>query len=169
MTPQAQRFLFTLLPAREWFVVGSFVLACLLSSALRCRGAVTDTLESGFSAQNCLPPSVSRDDIVTYGRNGAPDIRVQAELRRLKARCRKGKLVDARGREIRFFRHECWGNPPADYREILARAQSELARLKKKYTVIEISCDPAMLSSNEGQHRSTLIGCARDRASNYHC
>ena len=160
LKPQTRWFLFAHRPAWEWFILGSCVLACLLPSASRCRGAVITTPNREISGQGCLPASVSRDDVVTYGRNGATNINVQAELRRLKGRCRQGKLVDARGREIRFFRHECWGNPPADYREILTREQTELARLKKKYTVIQISCGPTTLSSNAGDTDRPPIGRA---------
>jgi hypothetical protein len=60
----------------------------------------------------------------------------------MKARCHRGKLVDSRGREIRFFRVSCWGNPPEDYQEIRKRENEELARLKKGYTVIVFGCNP---------------------------
>ncbi|MEQ1605926.1 MAG: hypothetical protein ABL999_13765 [Pyrinomonadaceae bacterium] len=69
-------------------------------------------------------------------------ITVRDSLKSMTARCSKHKLVDRRKREIKFFRIEgCWGNPPADYLEIQARQQQELASLKKKYPVIEISCN----------------------------
>ena len=39
--------------------------------------------------------------------------------------------------EIRFFRIQCWGNPPADYRERQQRQQDELKEMEKKYTVVD--------------------------------
>jgi hypothetical protein len=69
-------------------------------------------------------------------------ITVEQKLKELGARCRRGKLVDARGREIRFYHLQgCWGNPPPDYLEILERQRKELETLKKSYTVIEMTCN----------------------------
>ena len=69
-------------------------------------------------------------------------VTVRNTLRRMNARCKKDKLVDEKGREIYFFRLiGCWGNPPEDYQEQLAKQQQALERLRKKYTVIEISCN----------------------------
>ena len=63
------------------------------------------------------------------------------------ARCRKGKLVDGTGREIYFFRLDgCWWNPPSDYLEILQRQEERLAKLRKRYTVVEMTCNPDGLS-----------------------
>jgi hypothetical protein len=71
------------------------------------------------------------------------DKTVKQTLKMMKAKCSKGKLVDSKKREIRFYNLQgCWGNPPADYGEIMENQQKELAELKKKYTVIEISCNP---------------------------
>ncbi|HET7157868.1 MAG TPA: hypothetical protein VFI62_02660, partial [Burkholderiales bacterium] len=64
------------------------------------------------------------------------------KLAQLKARCRKGKLVDEKGREIRFFRPSCWGNPPADYADIQQRENEDLEKLRKQYTVIVFGCNP---------------------------
>lgn len=97
--------------------------------------------QSRFDA--CLGKDVSKDDFVA---GGSAKVTVKEKLIGLKARCRRGKLVDAKRREIRFFRNECWGNPPADYLEIQKLQQQELARLKKKYTVVEIACGPNIMS-----------------------
>jgi hypothetical protein len=84
-----------------------------------------------------LPAGINSADKVTAA------ITVKQRLVELKARCRRGKLVDRSGREIRFYRLAgCWGNPPPDYREILERQRRELERLKKRYTVIELTCNP---------------------------
>lgn len=84
-------------------------------------------------------------DAVSYGVNtGGKEkhITVEQKLSELKARCRRGKLVDGKGREIKFFRPACFGNPPADYQEIRDRESQELARLQKSYNVIIFECDP---------------------------
>ena len=66
------------------------------------------------------------------------------KLKELSARCRKHKLVDARGREIRFYQLVgCWGNPPDDYQQQLERQAKELVKLRKRYRVIEMTCNPS--------------------------
>jgi hypothetical protein len=91
---------------------------------------------------NCLPPGTQLDDIVSHGLKGRGSVTVEKKLAQLKARCRNGKLVDAKGREIRFFRMSCWGNPPPDYLEIEQRENAELQKLQKRYTVIVFGCNP---------------------------
>jgi hypothetical protein len=91
--------------------------------------------QTSFDA--CLDNSINPGDLVV---SGGKRITVKEKLTALKARCRRGKLVDAKRREIKFFKRECWGNPPADYLEIQQQQRAELARLKKKYTVVEIAC-----------------------------
>ena len=91
---------------------------------------------------SCLPEDVRADEVVSYGIKGKSTLTVKQKLIELKARCRKGKLVDAKGRAIRFFRNSCWGNPPDDYLEIQKRESEELAELKKHYTVIVFGCNP---------------------------
>jgi len=62
-------------------------------------------------------------------------------------------LVDAKGTEIRFYQLiGCWGNPPDDYQEQLARQTKELANLRKRYHVIEMTCD----SSGDDRLRAAL-------------
>jgi hypothetical protein len=85
---------------------------------------------------------VRADETVSYGFKGRPASTVQNKLVEMKARCRKGRLVDSKGREIRFFHLSCWGNPPENYQEIRRRETTELAKLKKRYTVIEFGCNP---------------------------
>ena len=99
------------------------------------------------SFQRCLPEDTKLTDIVSASivKPGAKSkkITVEQTLIAMKARCKKSKLVDASGREIRFYRLTgCWGNPPADYQEILARQAEEIEKLKKQYTVIEMTCNP---------------------------
>ena len=104
-----------------------------------------DGANKGFVA--CLPADIELEEVVSApqlkSRVATADkpITVKAVLSRLKARCKRGKLITGNGREIRFYRLiGCWGNPPDDYQEQLARQHDELERLKKKYTVVEIPC-----------------------------
>ena len=97
--------------------------------------------------ENCLPSGTTMDDIVSISRvestNTMKKITVEQKLKEIKARCKSGKLVDSAGREIRFYQLQgCWGNPPADYREILSQQEKELEKLRKEYRVIEMTCDP---------------------------
>lgn len=96
---------------------------------------------NSHNAFPCLAKDIGLEDVVQFSQNDKPNITVKDKLIELKARCRKGKLLDAKRREIRFFRPQCWGNPPADRLEIEKRQREELAELKKKYTVIEMSCN----------------------------
>lgn len=105
--------------------------------------AVTLVFVIAPRAQNrfdsCLENGINLEDLVVSSKKAT----VKQRLTSLKARCRRGKLVDRKLREIRFFKTECWGNPPADYLEIQRRERAELARLRKKYTVVlEIACPP---------------------------
>lgn len=98
----------------------------------------------------CLPEGIKSTDIVSArmirsaeGKDRMEKITVGQKLRTMKARCQKGKLVDAEGKEIYFFRLQgCWGNPPADYQEILQQQQQQLDKLRQRYTVIEMTCNP---------------------------
>jgi hypothetical protein len=97
----------------------------------------------------CLPGDVKETEIVRVvriaGKDGRQNVRkitARSTLKALKAKCLKGQLVDRKRRPIKFYRIDgCWGNPPMDYIEIQERQRMELAELKKKYMVIEISCD----------------------------
>ncbi len=68
-------------------------------------------------------------------------VTVKMRLVQLKARCKRGMLVDGKGKQIYFYTLiGCWGNPPADYLDLLEHQAQEIQRLKKRYTVIQISC-----------------------------
>ncbi|HEX8367074.1 MAG TPA: hypothetical protein VF604_00770 [Pyrinomonadaceae bacterium] len=102
------------------------------------------------SKYGCLPPDIKLDTIVsatpieTAAGNKIERETVRQRLDKIKAGCRAGKLVDGKGREIRFYRLQgCWGNPPPGYQEILENQQKELDELKKKYAVVEITCNPS--------------------------
>jgi hypothetical protein len=100
--------------------------------------------ESQKSRFDCLPKDVRSDEVVTYARTTKGNITVEKTLMQMKAQCRKSKLVDAKGREIRFFRPSCWGNPPPDYLEIQQRENAELQKLKGTHAVIVFGCDPTI-------------------------
>ncbi len=71
-------------------------------------------------------------------------IDVKETLSKLDGKCVSGKLVDKAGKEIKFYNLQgCWGNPPADYLEILETQAKELAEMRKKFTVIELTCNPS--------------------------
>jgi len=97
--------------------------------------------------QECLPENLKLSDVIAVqtvksgGGTTVKKITVNEKLKELKARCKKRKLVDGAGREIRFYRLiGCWGNPPADYSERMQRQQDEINDLKKRYAVVEIPC-----------------------------
>ena len=93
----------------------------------------------------CLPEGFTLTDIVAYrnGKNGKEEnLTIKDKLLELKAECRAGKLIDANKKEIKFFRLACFGNPPADYEEIMQKQQEELHHLQQQYTVIILGCNP---------------------------
>lgn len=101
-----------------------------------------------------LPDNVKNDDVVEHktialrgGKSRIVKITVRQRLKVLGARNLRTRLVDRNGREIRFyFLQGCWGNPPADYLEILERQRKEIADLQKRFTVIEMTCNPTGVS-----------------------
>jgi hypothetical protein len=118
----------------------------LVSAAL----LTTLSAAPGNNTDSCLPVGIKPTDVVSAqavkpgaNRDQVKTITVAQKLKELRARCRKRKLVDAGGREIRFYRLlGCWGNPPEDYQEQLERQAKELARLRQRYRVIEMTCNP---------------------------
>ena len=79
--------------------------------------ALSPSPNCAVSNDNCLPAGIQPTDVVstqvarpgTHGKVGT--VTVAEKLKELKARCRKHKLVDARGTEIRFYQLVgCWGN-----------------------------------------------------------
>ena len=95
----------------------------------------------------CLPKGIKANDVVSVERRGPGQVvkrvTVGERLKQLKARCRRGKLLGTDGRQIYFYRLTgCWGNPPANYQDSLQRQSKELEKLKRRYTVIEMTCNP---------------------------
>ena len=105
-----------------------------------------DMEEKTISFQfDCLPEDYKLTDVVSYGqrRKGSDErITIRDKLIEMKARCKGGKLVDASGKEIRFFKFTCFGNPPIDYDEIMRKEREALDKLQKNFTVIILECDP---------------------------
>jgi hypothetical protein len=103
------------------------------------------------SSPTCLPAGIKRSDVVSTrevnsagGHREVKTTSVDQKLRDLRARCRKGKLVDGAGTEIRFYKLVgCWGHPSDDDREVLDRQARELVKLRKSYRVIEMTCNPS--------------------------
>jgi hypothetical protein len=109
------------------------------------QGIHTRDDESISSKFDCLPEGFKSSDIVSYRqKQKGSDARVTIENRliELKARCKEGRLVDGKGREIKFFRFACYGNPPSDYEEIAQKEHEEFDKLQKDYTVVVLECDP---------------------------
>jgi hypothetical protein len=101
----------------------------------------------------CLPSGIKATDIVSAKMTGSGPkgaiverVTVVQELRRLKARCQRGKLVDSTGKAIRFYRLSiapgCFGMQPPDYAQRLAKQEKEIAALEKRYRVIQMTCNP---------------------------
>jgi hypothetical protein len=69
---------------------------------------------------------------------------VAKRLNELKARYKKNKLVDAKGREIKFFEPLCRGVSRGieGDEEDQQQKDKELAELQKNFTVIVLYCDP---------------------------
>ena len=103
---------------------------------------------AGFA--DCLPKDVSlkgkiSEELPDSSPKSEKPRTIEQKLTELKAKCSNGKLVDKRGKEIRFVQLlGCWGNPPENYQEQLDNQQVEISKLREKYTVIEISCDQGL-------------------------
>lgn len=121
--------------------------AAFVVSVLCCT--FTPAQRNGFDG--CLPAGISSETIVlvqpskSTSRITTKRTTVKERLIQLRARCKGGKLRDRAGREIYFYTLiGCWGNPPANYLEILQRQEREIQRLKKRYTLIQIPCAQAI-------------------------
>jgi hypothetical protein len=125
-----------------WLLLGAAVAGS--GRALEYEAATEPTRPNSSQKPgfDCLPNDVRLNDVVTSGKTAKRNVTVEKTLIQMKARCRNSKLVDAKRREIRFFRPSCWGNPPADYLEIQQRENSELQKLKRTYAVIVFGCNP---------------------------
>jgi hypothetical protein len=105
-----------------------------VKSRLSNRGAIA----------KLLPPDVQLNTVADCEYGGAKKITVEDELIRVQARVGEdGKLQDGRGKPIHFFKLiGCWGNPPANYQQILDEENRRLDELRKTHTVITLTCNP---------------------------
>ena len=135
----------------SWKLLLSCFVSLLLGAAVAGSGRGSEYEAAMAPAQpnssqksrfDCLPKDVHLDDVVTYRKTTKGNVTVEKTLIQMKAQCRNRKLVDAKRREIRFFRPSCWGNPPADYQDIQQRENAELQKLKRTFAVIVFGCDP---------------------------
>src|SRR5215470_2005969 len=85
-------------------------------SLIVATGLITIAIASSqAAAQSCLPSDIKPSENVVSDPNkhdGAhKPTTVRDRLTELKARCRQGKLLDSRGKQIYFLRLiGCWGN-----------------------------------------------------------
>ena len=137
-------------PSISWKLLLSCLVWLLLGAAIAAGGrapkheaatAPTEPNSTQKSKFDCLPKDVQLNDVVTYSKSTKGNVTVEKTLIQMKAQCRNRKLVNAKRREIRFFRPSCWGNPPADYQDIQQRENSELQKLKRTFAVIVFACD----------------------------
>jgi hypothetical protein len=97
----------------------------------------------------CLPDGIQLSTVVSATvvpgtADTVSTVSVAQTLRQLQASCQQQRLVDATGRDIQFYRLEgCWGNPPSNYSELMQQQGEALRRLRERYTVIEITCNPS--------------------------
>lgn len=93
-----------------------------------------------------LDTEVRKDVLNAKGETISSEVTtVEKRLDELKARYKKGVLVDKKGKEIKFFEPLCRG-VSAGFEQDQADQKAkdkELAQLKKKFTVIILYCNPA--------------------------
>lgn len=111
---------------------------------MKCGGLLVCLLLFGINAYSqeykCIPAGIDLNSR-TVGASGN-SIKLADKLKALRARCSRGRLVDPKNRQIRVYQLQgCWGNPPADYRQVLEKQRKEVAVLRNKFTVIELACD----------------------------
>jgi hypothetical protein len=125
-----------------WLLLGAAFAAGGRAPEHEAAIAPAQPISSHKSKFDCLPKDVQLNEVVSYRKGATKNVTVEKTLIQMKAQCRNRKLIDAKRRQIRFFRPSCWGNPPADYLEIQQRENSELQKLKRSYAVIVFGCDP---------------------------
>jgi hypothetical protein len=93
----------------------------------------------------CLPEGFQLEDTISASPKASMQpLTIKDKLLEFKAHCKRGKLVDGKGKEIRFFKFTCFGNPPDNYQEIVQKESQALADLQKRYKVLIIPCDRRM-------------------------
>jgi len=123
-------------------VGGSFLLIIVFFAHPGRAATLVSRTQNVKSQYSCLPTDVKLSDPAVDPRTPGTRSTVQDKLHAVRARCRKARLLDRHGREIRFYHMVgCWGNPPRGYDEILKSQEREIANLRKRYTLFEIPCD----------------------------
>ncbi len=114
------------------------------SSTMPNQGKETpkfDRLPDGIKPDTKIRKDTKNDkgEVVTF-----EVITAEQRLNELKAGYEGEKLVDSKGREIKFFEPLCRGVSQGFEEDEKARKEKEkeLAELEKKYTVIVLYCDP---------------------------
>ena len=93
----------------------------------------------------CLPGNVKAYDIVSAERTRdgrLVTVTVDEKIRQMRGRCFKGRLVDPKGRRIRFYRLQCFGAPTAYALKTMQHQRDDLEGLRKRFTVVEMTCSP---------------------------
>jgi hypothetical protein len=129
-----------------------FVCAQATGGPMAQQGSTNNGV-SQSSLAKCLPPEIKLSDVVDAPNAGlakgqpagSHNVTVEQKLKELKATCNSdNKLVDGNGKQVVFYHLTgCWGNPPANYQDILQKQRDEINKLKQQYTVIEITCNPS--------------------------
>ncbi len=126
-----------------------FYLFAQTTSGQGSRPAMTNNEPSQSPLAKCLPADVKLNDVVEASiagyDHGQHKVTVESKLNELKATCdHDNKLVDASGKQVVFYHLiGCWGNPPADYRELLEKQREEIDKLKQQFSVVEMTCNPS--------------------------
>jgi hypothetical protein len=93
----------------------------------------------------CLPGNVKAYDIVSAERTRDDrfvTVTVEEKVKQMRGRCSKGRLVDRKGRRIRFYRLHCFGAPTAYALATMKQEREDLDALRKRFTVVEMTCRP---------------------------
>lgn len=100
----------------------------------------TVTAPAGASA--CLPSGITLDTVASINIGGSNKITVGQKLATLGAVCNNNQLTDAGGKPVTFYHLTgCWGNPPYNYRQILANQSQAIKNLQANSTVITLTCN----------------------------
>ena len=133
-------------------MVPGFYLLAQTTGGQGSQPGTTNDEPSQSPLARCLAADAKLSDVVESSiagyANGQHKVTVESKLNELKATCnRDNKLIDGSGKQVVFYhRIGCWGNPPADYRELLEKQREEINKLKQQFTVIEITCNPSGVS-----------------------
>ncbi len=100
----------------------------------------------GTSPLKCLPNGIQGNSIVfaEIVNGKVKQTTVQQTLTRMSARCQGKQLVDGKGRKVAFFQITSCGGAAPTPQMIKERQQEQtnLMNLKKRFQVIEMTCNP---------------------------